>query len=196
MALLQLLNHINDLKQLPRTGWLLAGVSAPESIAEHALGVTFVAWLLAEEINRDLTGNGLRTPLQLEQVLKISLLHDLGESLLTDLPRVSAQLLGPGIKQQAEAAALGQILADQPEGAAWLALWTDYDQAGSPEARLVKDADKLEMIHQALRYELHGNRGLQGFWQGAIWHYPVSRQLYDTLCLARPGRTEPENSPR
>ena len=34
-----------------------------------------------------------------------------------------------------------------------LALWTEYEAGATPEARLLKDMDKVEMILQALEYE-------------------------------------------
>ena len=46
------------LAALPRTGWLLRGVSPAESIAEHTLGVALVASMLVDDLRTRLTGVG------------------------------------------------------------------------------------------------------------------------------------------
>ncbi len=181
----QLLTHLNDLKQLPRTGWLLAGVVNPESVAEHSFGVIWLALLLAEQINQGWAAAGLTQPLDAGQVMQIALVHDVAESLLTDLPKRSAELLGRGIKYNAEAQAMQQLFAEQPGGDQWIGCWNAYANAATPEARLVRDADKLEMVQQALRYEQRGQRNLEEFWQGHTWHYAASSILYEHFLSQR-----------
>jgi putative hydrolase of HD superfamily len=173
-----LIDRINDLKQLPRAGWLLAGVTLPESVAEHSFATSLLAWQLAEAVNADCAAQGLQQPLDVDKVLRMVLVHDLAESLLTDLPRRSTELIGRAIKHQAEAQAMVQLFASAPGGAQAITLWEEYSAAETPEAHLVHDADKLEMVHQALRYEARGHRNLSEFWQGHIWHYPISRALF------------------
>ena len=43
ISLVTLLDRANDLKRLPRMGWLLAGVAPVESVAEHSFGVAFLS---------------------------------------------------------------------------------------------------------------------------------------------------------
>lgn len=183
--LLPIADKVNDLKQLPRTGWLLAGVVAPESVAEHCFATAWIALLLAEAINADWAGQGLTQPLSVERVLRIALVHDLAESVLTDLPKRSSDVLGRDVKHQAEAQALNQLLGNAPQRAATVAFWAEYDANTTPEARLVHDADKLEMVHQAFRYEQRGQRNLQEFWHDHHWHFPASAALFDQLFRQR-----------
>jgi putative hydrolase of HD superfamily len=173
-----LIDRVNDLKQLPRTGWLLAGVSLPESVAEHSFATTLLAWQLAEAVNADWATQGLQQPLDIDRVLRIALVHDLAESLLTDLPKRSTDLIGRAIKHKAEAQAMAQLFGAAPGGEQAILLWEEYSVATTPEAHLVHDADKLEMVHQALRYEARGQRNLSEFWQGHTWHYPISRAWF------------------
>lgn len=177
-ALRALWERLGDLKQLPRTGWLLAGVVQPESIAEHSFAAAVLALFLAESINADPESQGLTHPLNVDRVVRLALLHDLAESLVTDLPKRSAQLLGTNAKQQAEERAMEAILAHVAGGGHALTLWREYDQAATPEARLVKDVDKLEMVLQARRYRTRGHGALDEFWQGHRWHYPLSAAVY------------------
>jgi putative hydrolase of HD superfamily len=181
LSFFALVDRVNDLKQLPRTGWLLAGVSSPESIADHSLATALVALLLTDAINTDWQSQGLTQSLAGDRVLRIALVHDLGESLLTDLPKRSTDLLSRSIKQAAEAQAMTHLFQAIPNGAAYRQLWYEY------EAKVVRDADKLEMVHQAWRYEQRGHRNLHEFWQGHTWHYPLSRALFEQLCQQREG---------
>ncbi len=184
-VLLRFLDHANALKQLPRTGWLFAGVPSPESVADHTASTALLALLLAEAINVDPAAAGLDGPLDAGRVARLALVHDLAESVTTDLPHRSVALLGKTAKQQAEEAAMAQIFDNLPGGDAYRALWAEYATRSSPEARVVKDADRLEMTHQALAYERAGNCGLDDFWQEYSWFYAVSAELYATLCKER-----------
>jgi putative hydrolases of HD superfamily len=185
---LRLLTHVQALKQLPRTGWLLAGVAQAESVAEHSFVMSWLALLLAEQINTDYRTQGLDRPLDVAQVAQIALVHDLAESILTDLPKRSTDLLGKAVKHGAEATAMQQIFQQMPNHAHYIACWQEYVDGTTPEGRLVRDADKLEMIHQAFCYEQAGHRNLDEFWQAPPWHYQACRNLFEELWRLRVNR--------
>ena len=179
------LTYVQALKHLPRMGWLFAGITQPESVAEHSFVMSWLALLLAEQINTAYPTQGLSQPLDIAKVTHIALVHDVAESLLTDLPKRSAELLGKSAKYQAEATAMQQIFQQMPNRAYYIGCWQEYADAATPEGRLVRDADKLEMIHQALCYEQNGQRNLAEFWQTQAWHYPASQNLFEELCRLR-----------
>lgn len=184
-SLLPLLTHLQALKHLPRTGWLLAGISQPESVAEHSFLMSWLALLLAEQVNSSYVTQGLTQPLDLGKVAHIALVHDVAESILTDLPKRSTDLLGKATKYQAEATAMQQLFQQMPNSAYYIGCWQEYADGATPEGRLVRDADKLEMIHQALCYEQNGQRNLAEFWQAHAWHYPASQNLFEELWRLR-----------
>jgi putative hydrolase of HD superfamily len=184
--MLDLLNTAAALKLLPRTGWLYAGVAQPESVAEHSWATAILALILAAAVNRDPAANGLTAALDPGRVAQIAVVHDLAEGVVTDLPKRATKLLGKTVKHQAEAQALAQIAGSLPE-THFEALWREYSELATPEGRLVHDADKLEMVHQALLYERAGNQNLGEFWQEYQWHYPVSEEMYAALIAARRG---------
>ena len=137
-----------------------------ESVAEHSFGVAFVALALADVLDEGL---------DLEKVLVMALLHDLAEVRLTDLPSTAVHLIPTETKSQAEATAIADLLAPLPAAGRLKGLWQEFEDSASPEGRLVRDADKLEMMVQCLRYEMAGSRGLDEFWQAMdrrAWHYP------------------------
>lgn len=180
-ALIRYLEQVNTLKRLPRTGWLLNGVVPCESVADHTCAVALLALALAEEVNANWGAEGLVQPLDVGQLVTLALVHDLAESVLTDLPKRSTELIGGDVKHAAEAVAIGAVLAGIHNEEAYAGLWRDYAAATTPEARLVRDADKLEMVHQALVYARAGHRTLEEFWVGHRWHYAVSAHLFETL---------------
>jgi putative hydrolase of HD superfamily len=127
--------------------------------------------------------------LNLEEVLVMALLHDLAEVRLTDLPVSAVRLIPDPVKSQAESTAIESLLAPLPGAEQLGALWQQFEGSSSPEGRLVRDADKLEMMIQCLRYELAGSRGLDEYWQAMDqrqWHYPLSANLYNRLKSLRP----------
>lgn len=182
--LVEFLLEVATLKWVPRTGWLTRGVVGAESVAEHSFGTAWVALALADAVRAEGTEPGL----DLEKVLLIALLHDLAEVRLTDLPSSATRLIHAEVKSQAEAAAMGELLAPLAGAESLAAWWHEFESAASPEGRLVRDADKLEMMVQCLRYEQAGNRGLEEFWQAMdsyAWQTPQSERLYQHLRSLR-----------
>jgi putative hydrolase of HD superfamily len=181
--LLDLFLEAATLKRMPRTGWGLRGVPHIESVAEHSFGVAFVALALADALAAE------GQELDLEKVLIMAVLHDLAEVRLTDLPSTAVQLIPAEVKSQAEAMALAGLLAPLPGGDRLKALWQEFEDYDSPEGCLIRDADKLEMMVQCLRYEQAGSRGLEEFWQAMdrrAWQYPICAEFYGRLRELRP----------
>jgi putative hydrolase of HD superfamily len=180
--LVDLLMEAATLKLMPRIGWQKRGAVPVESVAEHSFGVAFVALALADAID-DAT-------LDLEKVLIMAILHDLAEVRLTDLPVSAKKLLPEAAKGKAEAAAITDLLTPLRTAGRLAALWQEFEDRTSPEGRLVRDADKLEMMVQCLRYEQAGHRGLDEFWlmtDGREWHCRPAAELYARLKGRRPG---------
>ena len=177
-AITGLCAQIAALKLLPRTGWLQRGVNPAESIAEHCFGVALLALVFA----------GAIPGIDRGKLLAIALLHDLAEAALGDLPAAARRHLRPDVKLAAERSALAELVVALPDADQFLALWEEYAQASSAEARLVKALDRLELLAQALAYERAGNRALDEFWQGAEdgWEFPQVRAAAADLLAQRP----------
>jgi putative hydrolase of HD superfamily len=176
--LLEILLHGNQLKRTTRTGWAQRGVPSPENVAAHSYGVVYTALLLAELVE---------TPLDLAAVLAMAILHDLPESLTTDIPPAVWRLMPPGAKVTAEQSALEQIFDDAPFGPRLTAWWEELRRNETAEARLVHDADKLDQYIQATLYERQtGNRQLEEFWLIAHqFHYSPAQAVYEELRRQR-----------
>jgi len=178
--ILELLLQANRLKVTPRGGWAVRGLTDVESVADHSFGVVFVTLILAELIQE---------PVDREKALTIALLHDLPESAITDIPAPALRYFPAGAKHQAELNAMTEILDDLAFGERLQAWWQEFEQRSSVEGRLVRDADRLELLLQAHVYEhTSANQYLQEFWTGQEakpFEFEITRQLFQTLRARR-----------
>lgn len=131
------------LKRYKRTGWVVAGVAGPESIADHSHRTAIVAAVVAELEGAD--------P---ERAAFLALFHDTQETRLTDIPYIGKRYL--------KASPNSEVTSDQvtgmPKGLAALIgrAEAEYEARESTEALCAKDADKLECLLQAVEYREQG----------------------------------------
>jgi putative hydrolase of HD superfamily len=160
--MLSVLLELQRLKRLDRTGWVLRGLPpGAESVAAHSYGVALTAMLLADEC----AARGVRV--DVGRVVRIALLHDLQETRTGDMPRTVADYYGREARRAAERAAFDDIMRGATQASAYAELHEDYESRASLEARLVKAADVIDLLAQALAFERAGSRGLDEFWEGA-----------------------------
>lgn len=133
-GVLAFLRDAERLKTVRRSGWTSAGEQ--ESVAEHTWRLCLMALVL---YGRDAT-------VDLGRLLRICLVHDLGEAIGGDIPAPAQR----GSKSAEERGDLLALLAPLPPSVREdiVALWDDYESGGTREARLAKGLDKLETILQ------------------------------------------------
>lgn len=161
--MLETLIELQRLKRLDRTGWVLRGFpNATESVAAHSFGVSVTAMLMADEL---LTRG---VAIDVEKVLRIALLHDWAEARVGDMPRTATLYFGSETRKQAETSAFRDLTASiNHDGAPYANLYHEYEERNTLEARLVKAADVIDLLVQALALERSGGRGLDEFWEVA-----------------------------
>ena len=178
-ALLALNSQVATLKLLPRTGWLQRGVTHAESVAEHTFGVLALALFVGDQI----------AGLDRGKLLAIALLHDMAEVYLGDLPSSARRLLSAENKHEAERRAMQELFAAMPARTDYLNLWSEYVAGSSPEGRLIKGIDRIEMLAQALAYERAGSRVMAEFWEdaGEGWsdEFPILCSIATQLIALR-----------
>ena len=172
--IIEILMHGNQLKRTARTGWGQRGVPDAEDVAAHSFGTVYTAMVLVELVDEDL---------DFGRVLAMAALHDLPESLTTDIPRPAWRFLPEGSKQAAEAAAMSEILSGVSFAPRWAAWWAELIENQSREAQLVHHADKLDQYLQALVYQQrNGNEALAEFWLVPFsFYFPQAQEIYDEL---------------
>jgi putative hydrolase of HD superfamily len=107
--------------------------------------------------------------LNVERVLRLALLHDLAEARTGDMPRTMAKYYGAEARSAAEGAAFDDLIGGLEEKLKdeYGRLHAEYEERASVEARLVKAADVVDLLAQALAFERAGARELDEFWEGA-----------------------------
>ena len=133
---LDFLREAEGLKDTLRSAYTTSGRT--ESVAEHTWRLTLLAITFADEL----------PDVDLLKMLKICILHDLGEAVDGDIP---APLQSPATskseKERNDFLSLVEPLPDHIRSE-FTSLWDDYETGASPEARAAKALDKLETILQ------------------------------------------------
>lgn len=139
--ILDFFNIVANLKKIPRQGWIeKAGIHNPESVADHTYSLTVMAMILSELNHLD---SG--------KTIKMSLLHDLAESITGD---ITPDTMPKNEKTVLENDAMNKILKKLPDNLQekYQTIWREYQDNQTKEAQLVHDLDKVEMALQAKIY--------------------------------------------
>lgn len=141
------------LKTTKRKGWLNYSIKGPESIADHMYRMAVMAL-----IAKDIPG------LNRERCIKIAIVHDIAEAIVGDItPSDGVPKAEKSRREQAALKEMCEILGGGTRAEEIKELWEEYENNSSLEANLVKDFDKVEMILQALEYEIEHGKLLDEF---------------------------------
>jgi putative hydrolase of HD superfamily len=147
-AMVRLCHEAGHLKRSRRTGWWVAGINDPESVAEHSWRTALIAYLIAHAEGAD--------P---ERAVTIGVFHDLAETRTGDIEYVG--------KHYVTAAPDEAITKDQVQDLpsaltdALLSVVRQGEEGSSLEAACARDADKLECMMQAIEYRRQGHADVQ-----------------------------------
>ena len=139
------LKEILGLKNVLRAGWVRAGIESPESVAAHSWGMSMLALKLAPK------------ELDLTRVLSLCIVHDIPEVRVGDLTPHD----DTSTKAEDELNAMTEMA---PE---WVGLFEEYERGKTPEAKFVKQLDKLDMALQAEIYQSEFDIPLNEFIESA-----------------------------
>lgn len=127
------------LKNIKRSGWWLAGVKNPESVAEHSFRANLVGYFLAKMEDADA-----------DKVLKMLLFHDLIETRLCDVNKVTRHYIDADKAEKEIAEEQAAML--EKFGEEYAELFNEFMERKTNEAIIAKDADYLENAFQAKEY--------------------------------------------
>jgi len=138
------LYEMGQLKRVKRSGWWIAGVKDPESVAEHLFRTVVIAYILAqlEGVNQ-------------EKVVTMALFHDISEARTNDAHRIVRRYAD---WENVDKKTINEQSKRLPDGMAkqMITLFEEFEEEVSLEAKVVRDADLLECIVQAREYQALG----------------------------------------
>lgn len=133
------------LKRVRRSGWWVAGIENPESVADHCFRCAVIGFYIAHEEKVD--------PYR---VLAMTLFNDIHEARINDLHKMGHYYIDFKSAEKKvfkdQVSALSASLRLELEN-----LRADYDTQLSAEALVARDADILECLVQAREYEDNGS---------------------------------------
>ena len=109
--------------------------------AEHSFRVTWIALTLAK----------LENIQDHEKVIKMALMHDIAESRACDVNYLSRQYVERNEKMAIEDMFNGTVHVEE-----LLALFNEYEERETPESKIVKDADNLDVQLELVELEHKG----------------------------------------
>ena len=177
--LVNFLIEIGKLKKTKRRGWVLRGMRDSETIAAHTFRMAIMAWFL-----------GKQKKLDMDKVIKMSLIHDLCEvyagdatpydkilpknkkelkKMFDNWPRSSKKEKEKKFfeKYKKENQALEKLILKLPSSLKKEVrdLWSNYENGLTKEGRFVRQVDRVENLLQALEYRKEGERfSIEPWW--------------------------------
>lgn len=144
---------LDPLADLPRTGWLLRGIRPCESIADHSYFVAVTVMLLVDALREE------GVEVDGEKALRMALVHDTPEAKTGDVPMPQKTPRMDAALEELEEQITTRLLPG-----AQRVTWREAEDGQSLEARIVKAADKIQMMTKALVYGQQGRGDLHEFW--------------------------------
>ncbi|QQG38313.1 MAG: HD domain-containing protein [Candidatus Kaiserbacteria bacterium] len=138
---IEFLYEIGSLRNIPRA-WIQHLATDCASTLEHTIRVVFLALLIARK-------EGVKSE---EKIIKMALLHDLAETRTADLAYVHKVYTKADDARAARDLLAGTSLDD------FEAIVVEYEKRSSIEAKIVKDADNLDIDLELRELEERGNR--------------------------------------
>lgn len=145
------------LKLMLRSGWIFSGVPIGnvESVADHSYMISLITLIQCLEERRE------GKEIDLEKALSMALLHDISESISQDLDRRIRQFAPEkfdSFKHDLDINATKKLLEKLPTetSATLLENYLEFQKKESLEARIVAEADRVEVIIQLYNYIKQG----------------------------------------
>ncbi len=168
------LYEIGHLKRVARSGWWVAGVRQPESVAEHTFRCLWVGYFLALDEGADPA-----------HVLLMCLAHDIQEARINDLHKVGQAYLDV---KAVEPKVFDDQVDGLPSADELRRLREEYEAGETLEARIARDADRLECAFQALEYVNEGHEPCRPWFinTAPVLKTDAGKKLYKALAASDP----------
>lgn len=178
-SILRFMIRADKLKEVKRTGWLIAKVQDPEHDGDHSYSTAAMSYLIAKRMGLDA-----------ERCAVIGLFHEINEVITGDIATrfdKSLQTVPPKTKKKLgrqNELKLAAIL-DKKEKEELRAVLDEYYTQRTMEAKLVKQVDKLDYIIQIIIYSkrIKSDERVEEFFKtaGAIIDISAVRYIYEKV---------------
>ncbi len=130
-------------KELPRQGFIAMGFKRNEadSVAAHSFSTALLAYFLAKQLQKE------NQKIDVDKVLKMGLVHDIGETIVGDVGTFVKGMAGGAFKN-IEEEGVKALFEDLDSKKELIALVEEYMERETLEARVVKAADNLDALAQ------------------------------------------------
>ena len=156
---LEFFYEMGCLRFLQRTWKQFLGPNV-QNITEHTFRVMWIALTLAKH-------EGVKN---YEKILKMALVHDIAESRGAEVNYISRQYV-----DRHEEMAVSEILKETSLGEEFIEIWHEYEKRECTEAKIIKDADTLDIDLELLEQEATGHR------LKSIWKQQRDEMVYNKL---------------
>ncbi|MBI2013172.1 MAG: HD domain-containing protein [Candidatus Colwellbacteria bacterium] len=170
---IEFLYEVGCLRFIPRAWKQLLGPNFA-NLAEHTLRVMWTATLIAKHEKADV-----------DKVIKIALVHDVPESRTGDVHYISRLYT-----KRDEEGALSEIFKEVNLADEFLELWKEYEKRGSLEAKIVKDADNLDVDFELQEQAARGVK-LRDSWnrKESTYHQlytETAKKIFEMIYISNP----------
>ncbi len=143
--ILEVFLTLQTTKELPRQGFIYSGFKRndADSVAAHSFSVASFAFLLSRELKDE------DYQLDESKLLKMAILHDMGESITGDIG-TWVKVLAEGKFEEVENKAFRLLVRNLKDKEELISLFEEYSHGLTLEAQVVKLADVLDAMAQGL----------------------------------------------
>ena len=172
----ELLFELGALRFIPRQWQRFLGPNFA-NLTDHHFRVAWIALIIAAREGQGDTG----------KILKMALVHDIPESRTGDVDYIARQYTERNEAQGLEDMLEGTSIHDE-----FVAIWNEYEKRECIEAKIVKDADNLDVDFE-LREQAVGGHTLEQTWVHNRSHVgatklftETAKQMFDEIKAANP----------
>ncbi|MCS7365878.1 MAG: HD family hydrolase [archaeon GB-1867-035] len=145
---LSVFEALDRLGKLKRTGWILSKIpyDLAENVAEHTIKVAVISLHIARILNE-------KQAMNIEKILKMALIHDFPEAIISDIPRPIKIKMGDKELNEISLQALEDLLSKLECNSELIELFKEFIRGESLEAKIVILADTAATYLQCIVYE-------------------------------------------
>ena len=174
---------IHPLERVPRAGFLLRGVTEPESVAAHSHSLALLTLMVCNEYPDDFDSS---------KAVEMALIHDIQEVQTMDIPLPVGSAEFRAAKEDTEEEIFKRLFAGVSPALA--ERYAEFRRCDSPEAKLVRGLDKVQMMVKVLCYQRENRGYLDAFWEHRHnfpdFDMPVLKALFEAVAR-KAGRKPP-----